>query len=174
MEPRFSIFVAHATLKAFEHLRDSGGEDTATITETSLNTAAKYGYRHALARLYPGHVRPPFKRDPLPDIVLTLRYQFEEDPEKLGLSLEETDKLLEKHQQKKKGVPRSGINTPPTASFPSSERLSKLNLRPTIHGDKMDTPPVEAETPLPISDSTSMKKIGSGAGVLFPWEKKKR
>ncbi|MCC5875027.1 MAG: hypothetical protein JJU11_02295 [Candidatus Sumerlaeia bacterium] len=180
MEPRFAIFVAHATLKAHQQIQLVLPDTSGGVPKQLMQDAAQFGVRHALARLYPGLVRSPFRRDPLPEVMLTLRYQFEEDPEGLGLSMEESERLAERRALKSL-TPGGAISsrTPLSigASHPSSvssTRLSKLHLRPSIHGDETPAPAAEQaeEAPLPMGD-TRMRTV-AGGGVVFPWEKKNR
>lgn len=180
MEPRFAIFVAHATLKAHQQVQLAMEGNAEPVSRVMLQEAAQFGLRHALARLYPGLIRSPFRRDPLPEILLALRYQFEEDPESLGLSLEESERLVERRTMKARTPRPAHFSSPPLPAnvtpVPggSSSKLRKLHLRPSIHGDETPAPPSheEVEAPLPMSDSR-MRPV-AGGGVVFPWEKKNR
>ena len=85
MEHRFTLFVAYATLAAHTQLQVLLAKYRCAPSIEIIQDAARYGVQSALGRLFPGLIKLPFQRDPLPDVVLALRYEHEEDPENLGV-----------------------------------------------------------------------------------------
>lgn len=91
MEHRYPLFVAQATLLGYLQLREVTGRLDVLITPEIISEAARVGVQQAMSRLYPGLRHPPFRTNPQPDVVLALRYQFEEDPENMGLTWDDVE-----------------------------------------------------------------------------------
>jgi hypothetical protein len=180
MDSRYTLFIAHATVQAHRHLHALLEKHGAEPTPEILADAARFGSQHAMARFYPGLPRCPFPQNPIKDIVLVLRYQYEDDPEGLGFSLEECARQLAA-----KSGRDSDDSTRKVALGESTTRLSKLSSRPSVYQLK------NPETPLPIKGDEDKIALGAGnaargglppsqtdirktgAGVVFPWEKRR-
>lgn len=81
MEHKFAPFVGFATLSAQSSLIELIAKHQIMPSIEVLTDAAKFGYQKAMTRFFPGLVKCPFDRNPIPEILLALRYQYESDPE---------------------------------------------------------------------------------------------
>lgn len=180
MEHRYPLFVAQATLLGYLQLREASQRWEVMITPEVIADAARAGIEQALARLYPGLTRPPFQGDPLPDVTLGLRYQFEEDPENKGLTWDDVSRSFNRRAMDAT-TPISSTRLRAVATRAEGEsRVAKISSRPSIHPEKGTRhDPTETPTPLPSSgphgqeEPTRLRRVGGG-GVVFPWEKRNR
>lgn len=202
MEHRYALFVAVATFEAHEVLsallekhraRTLPGRDV-------LTDVARSGIQRALARLFPGLPRVPFRSSPLEDVVLALRYAFEQDPEGLGSPAREESSRTAR-------VPRGmgetqGVSSLSSVSVPklpaagpsdtqagrglpppsSSHRLvpqgAELPPPAQPESSRFPTPPPPPEsqqsiTPVPLSaPATKLQRIAPAP--IFPWERRRK
>ncbi|MEO8378017.1 MAG: hypothetical protein ABI579_10130, partial [Candidatus Sumerlaeota bacterium] len=77
MEKQYALFVAFATLQAYEQLQHLLSKWRTEVTPDILNDAAKFGHQKAADRMFPGSVRLPFERGPLQDVIAALTLQYD-------------------------------------------------------------------------------------------------
>jgi hypothetical protein len=190
MEHKFALFVACATIVAHQQLgllREKWGTGL-DITREVLSDAARFACNATRDRLFPGLVRLPFDKDPTPEIILALRYQYEHDPEGIGSTLPREDESSRRRSlsdTRAPGVRTSQANVPKlpmTGPSDTSRRRTisggivptPLNQHPGTQdpsGRRSGVTPIPGAETLANQSSTKLQKI-SGAPV-FPWEKRR-
>lgn len=84
MDQKYAAFVGYASVIAFESLQILSAKHKIVPNIDMITDGARTGVRLALERFFPGLIRHPFSVNPLDDVILSLRYKFEDDPEQIS------------------------------------------------------------------------------------------
>ncbi len=87
-DERYPLFVAVAALRAHLQLQQLLPKWDLAPSPDILRDAARFGVRKAMDSMFPGLPRSPFSKDPVEEVVMALRYQYEADPESIQALLE--------------------------------------------------------------------------------------
>ncbi len=140
MNQKYAPFVALASLKAYQQLSDLLKRWNEEPSRALIEDAARFGQQKALELMFPGLIKIPFVQDPTRDVVLSLRYMYEEDPE--GLSpeshLADTSSAL-------------AANSAPTQSPEDTQQLSDTAVRALKRAAQLKSSPSPSSS---MSDSS--------------------
>ena len=177
MEHKYALFVACATLAAHTQLQVLLAKYRCSVTPEILQDASRFGIQAALQRLFPGLIRLPFGCDPFPEVVLALRYEYEEDPEKTGAQApagkggtSSVGTGPSSSRWKVSGgsrLPERLVPAPAPVALPPRPSASAPQGEESSRGYPFSAPP----TAEPRTSPTNLQKISSAP--IFPWEKGK-
>ncbi|MCC6545711.1 hypothetical protein IT570_00975 [Candidatus Sumerlaeota bacterium] len=198
MEQQYALFVAYATLQAYEQLQHLLTKWRTDVTQEILTDAAKFGHQKATDRIFPGSIRLPFERAALKDILDTLKLQYGVAPGKEGGPvIDGTEETSRRLRSDRDGDPvtrlTDQIRTPASGHYriQSASRVEGMqDTNRRISADGVEK--------LPMPDESSRHRVGSSnrlskiatphageptarivptklrtiATPAFPWEKK--
>lgn len=198
MEHRYALFVAHASIEAYQQLQVLLKKWKTDVTPDIIDDAARFGQQRAMDRIFPGLVRLPFKADPLPDIVMTLRYQYEAEPERVRpKNPDETTKRMRaaeatshsNHADTAYRSQQAALHSDATQRVSSHSGVQRLQPVATISEHSggyasagasnpreriraaADAKPDDTQKRAGSMQPTKLKPIG--APPIFPWERKR-
>jgi len=164
MEHKFAAFVAYASLVAQQELAELLRKHRINPTVDVLTDAGRFGIRKAFERFFPGLLKLPFQNDPLPQVVLGLRYLYEADPEGMG-SANAPEVTGAGVSGRYRVAPSSNLR--PTGPSDTSQRLSGAVPRPAGPSDTSQR--LSGVVPTNLNQrspsSTQVPKLGTGSGT---------
>ena len=185
MEHKYALFVAFATLQAYEQLQLLLSKWKAEVSPEIIHDAAKFGQQRAMDKIYPGLVRIPYQQSPLIDISNALRLQYD-------MALDETAQLrrhMAADPSSRQSLDAIALPTPVTVSAASrgesSSHAGRISGVPRFDSNaasaRSATPAPSARaavaTPPPGGDPDTVRiqptKLRTVGASTFPWERKK-
>jgi hypothetical protein len=182
MEHKYALFVAFATLQAYEQLQLLLSKWKAEVSPEIINDAAKFGQQRAMEKIYPGLVRMPYQQSPLLDISNALRLQYD-------MELEDSSRArryMAADPSSRKNLEAIALPTPVAVSAASrGESSSHAGRISGVHrldsgatSARSATPaPAAVATPPPGGDPETVRiqptKLRTVGAATFPWERKK-
>lgn len=122
-DDRFPLFVAYATLQSYLQLETLLAKWKVPPSTDIIKDAARYGCQKAMDVLYPGLMKFPFTQDPWREVVMTLRLQYDANPE-----------TADQIQDTTRRAPAEDMSTVAHAQT-SSERVRRVAGLPPSRGE---------------------------------------